>query len=68
MTDRSALRKVTAARSALIAAQKAYPLALKTALETCGSDEVAAAAGVTRSAMYKALKKAFGPRKESTQG
>ena len=66
MTDNRALRRVTQARAALIAAQKAYPEALRSALETHGSNEVAQAAGVTRSAMYKSLRTAFGPRKGIT--
>lgn len=63
MTDNRALRKVQAARQALIKAQRDYPQALREALEVHTRQEVANAAGVTPSAMYKVLRTAFGPRK-----
>lgn len=63
MTDAKALRRVTTARAALLKAQTDYPAAIKEALESNGSDDVARAAGVSRSAMYKVLRTAYGPRK-----
>jgi DNA-binding phage protein len=63
MTDNRALRRVTAARQAITEADQTYAQALRSALTTHPSDEVARAAGVTRSAMYKTLRKTFGPRK-----
>lgn len=63
MTDTRALKRVTAARAALEKAQRDYPEALKVALEAHSRQEVAQAAGVTPSAMYKTLRKTYGPRK-----
>lgn len=64
MTDNRALRKVQAARAALVKAQRDYPEAIHDALGAGhGSDDVAKAAGVSRQALYKTLRKTYGPRK-----
>lgn len=66
MSDNKALRRVQAARQALIKAQADYPQAIHDALGAGhGSDEVASAAGVSRQALYKTLRKTYGPRKDS---